>query len=243
MLIINGEDDDKKNLVKYVDERLLATPPIALTQATKEVLRLGNIVTNQFDTAEQAFLTGEESFVHRVFDIEKTVNSLTRAIIEFLLKLDKESLTDFEKDKLITLLNTINDIERVGDHADNIAELVLYKIENEIAFSEDGIVEVKEMFEYTKDAYKMSLQSLATIDCDDCYKVFTIDKEIDRMYKLLRKNHIERLNDRECEPNSGVVFLDTISNLERIGDHSTNIAESVLEVVNKIKIINVDTEE
>ncbi len=232
-LIIKGEDEDKENIIKYIDQRLLATPPIAINQAAKEVMRLGKMVYNEFEMSIDAFLTKNEASAYKVFDMEKKVNVLTKQILEFLVKLDKESLTDDEKDKLVTLMNCLNDIERVGDHADNIAELALYKIENNVSFSESAVSEIKEMYGLTKEVYQMSLNALTTIDCDDCNKVLLNDKDIDNMFKNLRKNHIERLNNHICEPNSGVIFLDTIGNLERIGDHSSNIATIILEVINK----------
>lgn len=232
-VIIKGGEEDKENIVKYIDQRLFATPPIAINQASREVLRLGNMVHNQFEIAAEAFLTKNETLVYEVFDVEKRVNSLTKLILEFLVKLDKESLTDGEKDKLVTLMNSINDLERVGDHADNIAELALYKIDNEVSFSDSANHEFTEMYNLTRNVFKMALDALVTVDCDDCNIVLSRDKEIDKMFKVLRKNHIDRLNNRICEPNSGVIFLDTISNLERIGDHSSNIAITVLEVINK----------
>ena len=191
------------------------------------------MVYNEFEMSIDAFLTKNEASAYKVFDMEKKVNVLTKQILEFLVKLDKESLTDDEKDKLVTLMNCLNDIERVGDHADNIAELALYKIENNVSFSESAVSEIKEMYGLTKEVYQMSLNALTTIDCDDCNKVLLNDKDIDNMFKNLRKNHIERLNNHICEPNSGVIFLDTIGNLERIGDHSSNIATIILEVINK----------
>ena len=231
--IVKGGDEDKDNIVKYIDERLFATPPIAINQASKELMSLGNIVHHQFELSAEAFLTKNETMIYEVFDIEKRVNTLTKIILEFLVKLDKESLTDDEKDKLVTMMNSLNDLERVGDHADNIAELALYKIENEVTFSDSAMIEFKEMYDLTNDVFKLALNALTTIDCDDCNFVVHKDKEIDNMFKVLRKNHIERLNNHICEPSSGVIFLDTISNLERIGDHSSNIATTILEVINK----------
>lgn len=232
-VIIKGRDDEEEHLLKYIDERLLATPPIALSQASREVLRLGKIVLEQFNVAIDAFITKNESLAYKVFEIEKQVNALNRSILVYLVKLDKEALDDSQKDKLITLMNSINDIERVGDHADNIGELALYKIEKDVDFSEEATKEIQEMYEKTKEVYEMSLNVLKSLDCDECNKLINTDKEIDIMYKSLRKNHIERLNKFICEPNAGVIFLDTIGNLERIGDHSSNIGISILEVVNK----------
>jgi len=229
--IIKSDGEELEHVTKYIDERILATPSIALTQAGKEVLHLGNMAYNQFEISIEAFNTNSEELAYKVFEIERKINELNKLALEYLVKLDKESLTNYEKDKLVVLMNALNDIERVGDHADNIGELVLYKIENKVVFSEQAIEEIKSMFENTLIVFNASLKALKTINCDDCNKVIEIDNEIDKTYKILRKNHIERLNGYICEPSAGIIFLDIIGNLERIGDHSSNIAESILEVV------------
>lgn len=234
-LIIKTDGSEEVHVTKYIDERLLVTPSIALTQASKEVLHLGNVALEQFTTSIKAFFEGNEELAYRVFDLEKKVNELSKVTLQYLVKLDKASLTNYEKDKLVVLMNALNDIERVGDHADNIGELVLYKIENKVNFSDSANDEVKEMFDETLEVYKETLTAIKTIDCDDCDRVIVNDNKIDVMYRDLRKNHIERLNNYVCEPNSGVIFLDIISNLERIGDHSSNIAESILEALAKQK--------
>jgi phosphate:Na+ symporter len=151
--------------------------------------------------------------------------------LEYLVKLDKFSLTNAEKDKLFVMLNATSDIERVGDHIDNLGELLLYKIENKADFSKEATLEITSMFDLTIKAYKNSLNALTCTDPDDLKAVVKNEEEIDKMYKVLRKNHIDRLNNLICSPNAGIVFLDMISNLERVGDHSLNIAENIMEVV------------
>ncbi len=232
-IIIKSDGQDSEHITKYIDDRLLVTPSIALTQTTKEVLHLGNLAYEQFDVSINSFVLNSEELAHKVFDIERKVNELTKLTLEYLVKLDKESLTNYEKDKLVVLMSAINDIERVGDHADNIGEFALYKIENKINFSEQAMEEIKNMFYKTMSVFKATLTALQTINCDDCNKVIEIDNEIDKMYRILRKNHIERLNNYICEPSAGIIFLDIIGNLERIGDHSSNIAESIQDVLSK----------
>lgn len=229
--LVKSDGEESDHATKYIDERLLVTPSIALVQAAKEVLHLGNIAYEQFETAITAFFNNDEELVYKVFDLEKKVNDVSKEALEYLVKLDKESMTDIEKDKLVVLMNSINDIERVGDHADNVGEFVLYKIENKVNFSEQAVGEIRAMFEDTMAVFKAALLALKTINCDDCNKVSEIDARIDKAYKILRKNHIERLNNYICEPSAGIIFLDIIGNLERIGDHSSNIAESIVEVI------------
>ena len=229
--IIRKDSSESEHVTKYIDERLLATHSIALTQTAKEVLHLGNLAYQQFEQAKTALFENSEEAAYRVFEIEKKINEINKATLEYLVKLDKIALTNYEKDKLVVLMNSINDIERVGDHIDNIGELVLYKIENKANFSEEAVGELMEMFNITMLAFKHALNALASIEYEECKVVMNFEEEIDKMYKTLRNNHIERLNNFICDPNSGIVFLDVISNLERIGDHSLNIAESIQEVI------------
>jgi phosphate:Na+ symporter len=229
--IIRKDGRETESVTKYIDERILATHSIALIQTAKEVLHLGNLVMDQFETAKKALFENNEELAYEVFDKEKKINRLHKEILEYLVKLDKVSLTSAEKDKLFVLMNATSDIERVGDHIDNIGELLLYKFENKADFSEEATNEIANMFKITMEAYKLSLDSLASAESDVCRAVVKYEDDIDKMYKTLRKNHIDRLNNNICNPNAGIVFLDMISNLERIGDHSLNIAEYILEVI------------
>ena len=124
--IIRKDDNESENVTKYIDERLLVTHSIALTQTSKEVLHLGNIAFQQFETAKTALFDNNEEAVYKVFELEKRINEINKATLDYLVKLDKVSLTNYEKDKLVVLMNSINDIERVGDHYDNFGELVIY---------------------------------------------------------------------------------------------------------------------
>lgn len=232
--IMRGEDIPKVGQLKYIDNRLIATPSIALTQASKEVLSMGKLVEKQFVTAEDALLNGDESLALEVFDMEKRINDLNRGILEFLVKVNKASLTNAEKDIVSTIMNVINDIERVGDHADNIGELAIYNVENEVGFSEKAKSELKEMFDLAHDMYKTSLLSFKTANYEIGLEVLKKENLLNKMEKKHRSNHIDRLNENICLPQSGIIFLDCISNLERIGDHSTNIAQLIINVVNKM---------
>jgi len=232
--IIRGEDLPKVGELKYIDSRLIATPSIALTQASKEVLSMGKLVEKQFVTAEDALLNGDETLALEVFDMEKRINDLNRGILEFLVKVNKASLTNSEKDVVSTIMNVINDIERVGDHADNIGELAMYNVENDVVFSEKAKNELKEMFDLAHDMYKTSLLSFKTANYEIGLEVLKKESTLNKMEKEHRSNHIDRLNQNICLPQSGIIFLDCISNLERVGDHSTNIAELIINVVNKM---------
>ena len=147
-----------------------------------------------------------------------------------MIKLSNTSIDHDDRMIIDGLFSTINDIERVGDHADNIAELALYKIDNNVAFSEKASIELKEMVAKVLESYDLALESMKEGSRYKAQKVVEIEGVVDEMEKTLRKKHIGRLNEGRCETSSGIIFLDMLSNLERISDHSSNIALAVLDV-------------
>jgi len=232
--IIKGEDIAEIGKLKYIDQRLIATPSIALTQASKEVLSMGRLVERQFMTAEDALINKDESLAMEVFEIERQVNDLNKGILEFLVKANRVSLTNAEKDVVSTIMNVINDIERVGDHSDNIGELAIYSIENDIVFSDKAKKELIDMFDLSHEMYKTALTTFKNADYETGLEVLKKENILNKMEKDMRDSHIGRLNENMCIPESGIIFLDCISNLERVGDHSTNIAQMIISVVNKM---------
>ena len=216
--------------VKYLDERILETPSIALGQVMKEVLHMGNLAKISLESAIHAIHDNDQKSVEKTFKIEKTINVLEREISDYLIKLSNTSIDHDDRMIIDGLFSTINDIERVGDHADNIAELALYKIDNNVAFSEKASIELKEMVAKVLESYDLALESMKEGSRYKAQKVVEIEGVVDEMEKTLRKKHIGRLNEGRCETSSGIIFLDMLSNLERISDHSSNIALAVLDV-------------
>lgn len=216
--------------VKHLDERILETPSIAMGQVVKEVLHMANMTNLSFESAAIAVQENDFKAASKTFKLEKKINKMEREIGDFLVKLSNTAI-DVEDRKLIdSLFNTINDIERVGDHADNIAELALFKIENNISFSEKAVVEMQEMIDKVKENYNLSIDALKHHDLHKAKKAVELEGVVDEMEKVLRKKHIARLNEGRCETSSGIVFLDLLSNLERISDHASNIALTTLDV-------------
>jgi phosphate:Na+ symporter len=131
-------------------------------------------------------------------------------------------------------VNGVGDIERVGDHAENLIELFEYKIEHDLPFSDLAVGEFQMMIELAERSLAMAVESLDTADSNKAKQVLVLEEEIDVMERSLRKSHIERLNQGVCNPGSAIIFIDILSNLERVGDHANNIALIVLDI-NKIR--------
>ncbi|SCY65938.1 Na/Pi cotransporter family protein [Alkaliphilus peptidifermentans] len=222
-------DEDSTEGIKYIDDRILETPSIALASAIKETLHMGNIARDSLENSIEGFLEANQKKIDESFRVEKIVNELEREMSTYLVKLSNTNISIRNRETVDGLFNTINDIERVGDHAENIAELAQYKIDNHLEFSEIAVSELKEMAELVVKAYKDSLTAMKNLDGSLAMKVIEIEGNVDSMEKSLRVNHIQRLNNHLCNPSSGVIFLDFISNMERISDHASNIAMAVLD--------------
>lgn len=227
--LIPGEDKVSAALVlQHLDRRLLETPSVAVGQVVKEVVRMGNVASQNLTDAMNAFIDSDEKLIVSVAEHEELVNYLEREITAYMVALSNTSLSEQQSEAITSLFHVVNDIERIGDHADNLSELAEYKINGNISFSESAIKELKYMYETAKYAVDSAIIALEKSDSLEAQKVIETEGKIDAINKQLRTEHIGRLNRRECEPESGTVFLEIVSNLERVGDHSNNIAEAVL---------------
>lgn len=230
MKLIPGEDREMHGL-KYLDSRIIETPSIAVGMASKEVLRMGKIVSQMLETSRESFVKQDEKLTMKVFETEKRINKMEKDITNYLIELTHAPLSDSQHTTVTTLLNTVNDLERVGDHADNIAELAQYRIDNKVGLSDSAIEELNIMFEKVQKSLKKSLDAFKTADVKTANYVLEYEKEIDLMEKRYRSNHIKRLNEGKCTADSGIIFLDSISNLERVADHASNVALTIMDAL------------
>jgi len=213
---------------KYLDPHLIATPSVALGQVTRELLRMGDIALAMLDDVFTSFKTGNLDYLKYAAQKEEAINGLEHDVVLYLVKVAQKSLSLEQSNRHRALLNITNDIERIGDHAENIMELVEYKAANGLPFSSEGQQEINIMYDRVRLLVSLSLQALRDDDIEIAREIVRKENEIDIMEKELRHSHMCRLNEGSCHPSAGVVFLDTISNLERIADHANNIAEVVI---------------
>lgn len=227
-LVPEKEEEKDNKETKYLDERILETPSIALGNVIKEIVRMGNKSKDSLENAIYSFLDQDIKKVNETLEQEKIINKLQKSILNYLLKLSKCSLDDEERELVDLMFNTVNDIERIGDHAENIAKLSQNSINSYLGLSKKGQTEVKEMYDKVILSIELAIKSLEVNDKELAKKVFNIEEEVDAMNKSFRSNHMMRLNQSMCSVDSGIVYLDVLSNLERIADHSLNIAQRVL---------------
>ena len=229
-----GEQDDDK-VVKYIDDRMIETPSIALANIVKETLRMGEKSKESLNAAMDGIVDKSKEKIELSFKREKLINELQKSILNYLLKLSKASLNEDSRETVDALFNTVNDIERIGDHAENIAELAKDIVDLEISFSDVGIGELKDMYNKVVSTYTYALEAMRTSNVELACKVIKMEEQVDMMEKSCRANHMNRLNSSSCSIERGVIYLDIISNLERVSDHAVNIAQQVIagRIVNK----------
>lgn len=229
------ETDDEVSLV-HLDERVLETPTFAIECTGKEIIRLGNIVIHSLKQVCEALLERDIEKADKVLLREKNIDTLSQAIANYLVRLSNTDLGEASNTTITNMFNAINDIERIGDHCENLAELTKFAIDEDISLSEIAVSEMQELINTTIFCYETAIKSLEERDAVLANNVVTLEEEIDVLEEQFRTNHIERLTDFECSPTTGVLFLDALSNLERIGDHSLNIAEyAIVESHNSTK--------
>ena len=226
--LIPGEDAVQKMGVKYIDERLLETPVIAVGQTTKEVVRMANLAKENVQLAMMCFLNNDEKGLKNVYENEKLINLLESEITSYLVRLSTTELSELQTSIVTSMFHVVNDIERIGDHAENLADLSSEKIQKKLDFSIDARDELEGMYKYIVNALEVSIDSFEQQDLKKAESIMAIEDRIDSLEKELRASHIRRLNSGGCSATVGAVFLDVISNFERIGDHATNIAEIVI---------------
>lgn len=221
------ERKDESQLV-HLDKRMLETPGLAVEGAKLETIRLGHIAYENLQNAIEALLDKNHDKIEEVKQREKVVDSVCDSISEYLIKLCTLQISERDYQTVTSLLNTISDMERVGDHAENIAELAEEMERDQYGFSEKAQEELRRMTKTAMASYQNALKALETEDITCAMKTTVLEEQVDAMEKELRASHIERLSNAECNVNSGIHFLEMLGNLERVSDHAMNIAQVVL---------------
>lgn len=224
-----GTQEIQDQGAKYIDERLLETPVIAAGQVIKETIRMATKAKENLELSIVAFHTDDEKLVKRVYQNEKLINTLSEAITSYLVKLSKYQLSDKEDNIVAATFHTIIDIERIGDHVENIADLTLQKVHNRITYTDEALEELNDIYNNTINALQIAIEAYEKSDVNKANEIYLIEEKIDVSQRRFRENHIRRLNNGICNPYYGAIFIDLLSNFERIGDHSTNIADMVIE--------------
>ena len=228
MILVPGEDKQgEEKSLKFLDDRILSTPPIAVAQICKEIERMGDIAIANLTRAMDAFFNKDSSLINEVEQNEDVVNYLNHEITRYMVAAAQLDLPASDVEQLGEMFHVVNDLERIGDHAENMAEYAKNRIDEEIPFSEDGLAELRDMLDKTVALFKLSMEAFHTRDQHLLPRVLVQEENIDDMEKTLQQSHVDRLTRGACTPRSGMIFSDMLSNLERVADHATNVAFSI----------------
>ena len=227
--LIPGEDEVVKYEPLYLDEQLIKqAPSIALGNAKKELLHLGNYAAKAFDLSYDYIINSNEKVAEKGHKTEEAINTIDEKLTRYLISLSGEALSQKESEVLTNILDSSRDLERIGDHAEALLNLNDYLKRKNVQFSEAALEELAEIYLKTSDFVKDALESVENNDLEKAQALIERHEDINNMERVLRKTHIKRLNNGECSTQAGVNFIDIISHYTRVSDHAMNLAEKVL---------------
>ncbi len=227
--LIPGEDEVVKYEPLYLDEQLIKqAPSIALGNAKKELLHLGNYAAKAFDLSYDYIINSNEKVAEKGHKTEEAINTIDEQLTRYLISLSGEALSQKESEVLTNILDSSRDLERIGDHAEALINLNDYLQHKNVQFSEAALNELAEIYLKTSEFVKDALESVENNDLEQAQALMERHEDINNMERVLRKTHIKRLNNGECSTQAGVNFIDIISHYTRVSDHAMNLAEKVL---------------
>ena len=226
------KDKESETTINRLDPRFLESPAIAFEQAFQESLTMFELAKENVTLATNALIESDLSQTKKIYENEAEINRLERDLSTFLVSISSHDITEVDTNRIAAMIKIVNDIERIGDHSKNIAELAQEVSTGKLTFTKDALEELKLIYNYTIESIKSSYTSYKTNNREKANDTMIFEENIDRLEELLRDKHIQRLSQNKCNAHSGAVFLDAISNFERIGAHSINIAEYVLSLGN-----------
>lgn len=211
-------------MAKRLDIRLMRTPAVAIQEADEEVIKMGEAVLRSLQSAMQAVIRKDNKLAAQVEYDEETIDQMESILTKYLVKVNNLELSERQKEHVNNLFYTISDFERVGDHANNLAETADYMVEHNTVFSETGLSDIELVFGKACEAFEHALKARRTGSLTSVKECNNAEDEVDVLNEDLREKHIERLSDGRCAPQAGVLFLDILTNLERVSDHAVNVA-------------------
>ncbi len=226
-LLVPGRDDSESEMhCKFIDDRLLNTPPFAVMQVSKEVARMAKLARDNFETSAHALINRSDKDLDKVMENEEIINYLNHHITSYLVKLNALDITDSDSDYIARVFHAINDIERVGDHAINLAEAAQHNIGEGLKFSDPAREELNQLCGSVVTLLERSMAAFdnQSLSDNEAKELSDLEEHIDDLTLECQDSHIFRLNRKECNTEAGMLYLNTITDFERVGDHAINIA-------------------
>ena len=222
--------DDKKigyrdsYQLKYIGEKVVLNPATAVVEVIKELDRMGSLADENLNRAMNALITLDQEEISEVYEVEKNIDFLSHAITNYLVKINQTTLPIEDLKSIGALFHVVNDIERIGDHAENIVDAAVQREETGVGFSKAAQRELGEMMDMVNTLLRFSFEMFVKSTEEHVEDIRNLEEAIDEKEKELQQRHIERLSNNECTPEAGAMFSDIVSGLERVADHAINIA-------------------
>lgn len=229
-LILPDVDEEKEKMeTVYLDTRILTTPPMAVLSVENECIRLGELACKNYHYAMKAFFEGDTHLMEKVDKNEKVIDYLTHEITRYIVKINGLDIVDSDRKTMGVMYSAIQDIERIGDHAENINEHAREILQKKVKFTDDAIQELHDLDEMVSKMLNdgFALFNAQSVDFDIAKSVIETESALDSRVKIYKYNHINRMNSGVCSAENGTIFLDMLTILERVGDHANNVAFSI----------------
>ena len=230
-LIVPGEDQKvgyrESYQLKYIGDKVVFNPATAVVEVVKELERMASLAEENLNRAMNALITLDEEDIEEVYEVEKNINFLNHAITDYLVKINQTTLPIEDLNSLGALFHVVNDIERIGDHAENVADAARQRKEEGVSISKEAQKELGDMLEMVNKIIRYAVEMFAKSDESHMQEIVTLEDQVDEKERELQKKHVERLTKGECSPEAGMIFSDIVSGLERVADHATNIAFAI----------------
>ncbi len=231
-LCVPGEDKKvsyrESYQLKYIGDKVVFNPATAVVEVIKELDRMASLASENLTRAMNALITLDEEDIYEVYEVEKNINFLNHAITDYLVKINQTTLPIEDLKSLGALFHVVNDIERIGDHAENVADAARQRKEGGIVISQEAQRELGELLDMVNQLIRYSVEMFARSDESHMKDVIALEDRVDAKEKEMQRAHVQRLTKGECSPEAGMLFSDIASGLERVADHATNIAFAVI---------------
>ena len=231
-LVVPGDDrkDSREGYeLAYIGSKNIFSPATAVVEVTKELERMADMAAQNLNRGMNCLITLDEEDIAEVYRVEKYVDYLNHAITDYLVKINQMTIPVDDAKSIGGLFHVVNDIERIGDHAENMAVAAKMRMEDNVSFSKPAQREMGEMLDMVLTILSYSIDMFSHNNREHLEEILELENNIDDMEKKLQQSHVERLTRNECTPEAGMIFSDIVSGLERVADHATNIAFSILD--------------
>ncbi len=224
------EDPDRDKMEpEFIDDRILSTPPMAVLQCEKEVARMSQLVQKNYNRAMIAFFERDKDSIDRVLERERVIDYLSKEITDYIVKLNALDIEDNDRQMVAAMYSAIQDLERIGDHAENIVEYARTVIDENLKFSDGAMDELKDICDKCRTLMELSFAMFNAKGASPelVERIIQAEDSVDECKDEYKTSHIVRMNDGVCDATSGTVFLNMLIDIERIGDHSINVAFAI----------------